>query len=77
MVWTSGTWSYDLDAQMLKRLYRQGQTKPVLVSYLVAKGTIDEDVRLLVDGKHKSQMGLLKALRERVNERASERLSAS
>lgn len=63
MVWTSMTWSLELYQQMVKRLHRQGQKKPVLVSHLVAPGTVDEAVLEALRGKAKGQDALMRALR--------------
>lgn len=66
MVWTSGSWSYELYAQMVKRLHRQGQRGKVFVHRLCMRSTVDDVVMATLDGKHKSQRELLVALRSHV-----------
>jgi SNF2 family DNA or RNA helicase len=66
MIWFGLTWSGELDAQMIGRLHRQGQTRPVVVHRIVAQGTIDEDILLAVRGKAVGQDGLVNAIRRRV-----------
>lgn len=65
VVWFGLTWSNELHAQFNARLYRQGQTKPVVISYLVAEGTVDELILAAVEAKHDSQEVLLNALRRK------------
>lgn len=64
LLWTSGTWSLELAEQMVGRLHRQGQQRPVFVHRLVARDTIDEHVWARVDYKGDRQQGLLDFLRE-------------
>jgi SNF2 family DNA or RNA helicase len=66
MVWTSMSWSYELYAQMVKRLHRQGQTDKVMIHRLVCKDTVDEVVAEVLDGKRTGQNALLAALRARL-----------
>lgn len=72
MVWTSMTWSYELFAQMVKRLHRQGQLKAVMIHLIIAAGTVDEDVRAALLAKHTGQATLMHALRARLKKRLSE-----
>lgn len=65
MVWTSGTWSYEQYAQMVKRLHRQGQAQAVIVHMLVATGTVDETVLATLREKKTGQDALLDALKTR------------
>ncbi|MBR3070196.1 MAG: DEAD/DEAH box helicase family protein, partial [Lachnospiraceae bacterium] len=44
VVWYSLPWSLELYQQANARLYRQGQTKPVIINHLIATGTADENV---------------------------------
>ena len=64
MVFTSTTWSLELYQQMVKRLHRQGQSKPVIVNHLVVPNTIDEVVMMSLATKDKRQAGLMSALIE-------------
>jgi SNF2 family DNA or RNA helicase len=67
MVWYGPTYSLEGYLQMNARLYRQGQTKPVVIHHIVAKGTIDEDIMRVLQTKNATQEGLLVALRHRVH----------
>lgn len=62
-VWTSGTWSLELDDQTVARLYRQGQTKPVIVHRLVCPKTVDEVVVKAIREKTTGQANLVAALK--------------
>lgn len=65
IVWYGLTWSLELYQQANARLYRQGQTKPVIIHHLVAEGTVDEQVMRALQTKDLSQAALLAALKER------------
>ena len=65
VVWYGLTWSLELYQQANARLYRQGQTKPVIIHHLIAKGTVDEQVMRALKSKDTSQAALLAALKER------------
>ena len=65
IVWYGLTWSLELYQQANARLYRQGQTKPVIIHHLVAEGTADEQVMRALQDKDTSQAALLAALKER------------
>ena len=65
VVWYSLPWSLELYQQANARLYRQGQTKPVIIHHLVAEGTVDEDVVESLKAKDTSQEALMAALKER------------
>lgn len=67
MVWYGPTWSLEGYLQMNARLYRQGQTKPVIILHIVAKGTIDETIMGVLQSKNATQEGLLVALRHRID----------
>lgn len=68
VVWYSLPWSLELYQQANARLYRQGQTKPVIINHLIALGTIDEDVVKSLKEKDASQAALMEALKERRKE---------
>jgi len=57
-------WSLELDMQMIARIHRQGQTRPVRVVRIVADGTIDERVLSVLAGKECTQNDLIQALKE-------------
>nr|DAI42744.1 MAG TPA: Chromatin remodeling complex ATPase [Caudoviricetes sp.] len=51
ILWYTVTWSHEVYKQANARLYRQGQTKPVIVQRLITRHTVDERVRQVLDGK--------------------------
>lgn len=63
MVWTSMTWALELYQQMVKRLHRQGQGHPTVVTHLVAAGTVDDAVLGVLREKARGQAALLRRLR--------------
>lgn len=65
-VWYGLTWSLEAYIQLVGRLHRQGQTKPVRNHLLVASKTADEDVLQVISGKNRSQTGLLDAMKRRI-----------
>lgn len=65
VVWYSLPWSLELYQQANARLYRQGQTKPVIINHLITEGTVDEDVMRSLKAKDTSQAALMEALKER------------
>ncbi len=67
LVWFSLTWSLELYQQTIGRLYRQGQkSKSVVVTRIVAKDTIDEDVIRALDKKERTQDALIEAVKAHV-----------
>ncbi len=65
IVWYSIPWNLELYQQANARLYRQGQTKPVIINRLVAEGTVDERVIQSLNNKDMTQAALMTALKER------------
>jgi len=63
IVWFGLNWSLELYQQFNARLHRQGQTKPVRVIHIVAKGGIDERVLLALKNKAKTQYDLIEYLK--------------
>lgn len=59
-------WSLELYQQLIARLDRQGQIKPVILHLLVCMGTIDEDVIGSLSTKETVQNVLMKAVRARI-----------
>lgn len=55
MCWMTLPWNYEVYEQSIDRLYRQGQTKPVVNHILQAKGTIDSYVRKVLKSKGMTQ----------------------
>lgn len=62
LVWTTVPWSLELYEQTNARLFRQGQTEPVTIIHLAAKGTIDEQVMRALDTKATTQTALVDAV---------------
>lgn len=65
IVWYGLTWSLESYQQVNARLYRQGQTKNVIIHHLVNEGTVDEDVMKALERKDRGQEALLQALKAR------------
>jgi SNF2 family DNA or RNA helicase len=62
-VWYDLPWSSENYIQANARIYRQGQTKPVLIHHLIAKKTIDEKVVQALEGKIGLQDALMESLK--------------
>lgn len=61
--WYTLTWSLEEYDQLNRRVYRQGQTRGVVVHHLIAKDTVDERVVEVLQGKDRTQRGLLNLLK--------------
>lgn len=68
IVWFGLTWSLEYYQQTRARLYRQGQTKRVIVHHIVAKGTMDEQVLKALTGKAATQNDLMEAVKARIEQ---------
>ena len=66
VIWYTLTWSLELYQQANARLYRQGQTRPVIVHRLLVQGGADEDVAKALAGKDETQAALIEALKARI-----------
>ena len=66
MIWFGLTWSLELYQQTIARLYRQGQTKTVVVHHIVTEGTIDELMLVSLDRKEKKQDALIDAVKAQI-----------
>ena len=66
IVWFGETWSLELYQQANARLYRQGQSKPVIVHHLITVGTLDEDVVKSLANKEDGQEALMQAIKARI-----------
>jgi hypothetical protein len=62
-VWFGLNWSLELYQQANKRLHRPGQKETVVIHHLVCRGTIDERVMNVLQGKEQTQDALLNALK--------------
>ncbi len=67
VVWFTLTWSLEEYDQFNRRVYRQGQEKPVIIHHLIATNTIDETVYEALQAKDTAQSGFLNALKQRIN----------
>lgn len=65
LVWFGLTWNLEDYLQFNARLHRQGQTKPVAINHIIAKGCIDEVVMKMLTEKKVSLYNLLESLKER------------
>lgn len=63
LIWMGLTWSLELYQQCNARLWRQGQTKTVIIQHVITKGTIDEDVLKALEKKDCTQEALLTAVK--------------
>lgn len=66
MIWFGLTWSLELYQQTIARLFRQGQTKTVVVHHIVTEGTIDELMLVSLDRKEKRQDALIDAVKAQI-----------
>lgn len=62
LIWYTIPWSLEEYQQCNARLYRQGQTEPVVIHHILTKGTIDEKVLKSIDTKDMSQAKLIDAV---------------
>lgn len=67
IIWYSTPWSLELYLQANARLYRQGQTKPVMIFRLVAKKTHDTRVVGALKRKNTGQEALMEATKALIN----------
>ena len=63
IVWYTLTWNLELYCQANARLHRQGQTRPVMIYYLMADGTMDSRVMGCIGSKNNVQTSLLDAVK--------------
>ena len=66
-------WTLELYQQANARLYRQGQTKPVIAHLLVVQGGVDEDVAAALHDKGDTQESLMQALKARIERAKGEK----
>lgn len=59
-------WTLELYQQANARLYRQGQTKPVIVHQMAVQGTMDEAVVAALHAKGDTQDNLMEALKAKI-----------
>jgi len=61
--WFGLTWSLEEHIQFNARVYRQGQTKPVVIHYLAMQDTVDEDIAKALASKADVQAAILNRLK--------------
>lgn len=66
VIYYSLTWNLEDYIQFYRRVWRQGQSKKVVVHHLVMKGTVDEDVLSVLKDKDINQNKLLNYFKQRV-----------
>lgn len=66
VVWFDQIWSLEEDQQANARVHRQGQTKRIVVSRLVAEDTMDEDAVTALVRKAAGQEALMDAVKARI-----------
>jgi SNF2 family DNA or RNA helicase len=63
LIWYTIPWSLEEYQQTNARLYRQGQTEPVVIHHLLTAGTIDTNIIRAINKKDMSQAALMDAVR--------------
>lgn len=63
LVWFTTPWSLELYQQANARLYRQGQTEPVVITHIATAGTIDTRVIRALETKRTTQDDLFSAVK--------------
>lgn len=63
LIWYGLTWSLELYQQTNARLWRQGQTDPVVIHHIITENTIDEDILAALKRKNKAQTALINAVK--------------
>ncbi len=61
--WFGLTWSLEEHIQFNARVYRQGQSKPVVIHYLAVQDTVDEDIAQALSTKADVQSAILNRLK--------------
>ena len=63
VVWYTLTWSLEDYDQLNRRVYRQGQTRGVIIHHIIAANTVDEDVLAALTSKDTTQKNFLSKLK--------------
>lgn len=77
LVWFGIPWSYEHYSQMIGRLHRQGQQKPVLNNFIVAKNTVEERVVEALEAKGQTEASFLKSLVKNIRSAHGEKRAES
>ncbi len=64
LAWLTVPWSLELYQQMIGRIYRQGQTQPIMIHTIQAKATVDLAVARANRRKANTQDDMMKTLKE-------------
>lgn len=72
IIWFGQTWSLELYQQFNARLYRQGQSQPVVINHILVKGTHDEDVIQVLKNKDRKQNMLMESIKAKINKYKSQ-----
>jgi len=64
LLWYGLTWNLEHYIQLIDRLYRQRQEKPVFVHHLLFRNTVDEVIYAALIEKNRTQTSLLEALKQ-------------
>lgn len=67
LIWYTVPWSLEEYLQCNARLYRQGQTEPVIIHHILTAKTIDSHILQAIDKKDMSQNALLDAVKAELN----------
>lgn len=67
LIWYTMYWSLEQYEQTNARIYRQGQTSPVVIHHLITRHTIDEKVLRALTKKDISQTALIEAIQAEIN----------
>lgn len=62
LIWYGIPWSWEHYSQMVGRLHRQGQKKPVINTFIVAKDTVENDVIQALETKEENEASFLQNL---------------
>ena len=68
IIWYSPIWDLELYQQANARLYRMGQTRPVVIHHILCEDTLDDRVLNVLNGKNQVQASLIEALKAYVKE---------
>lgn len=66
IIWYTLSWSLEEYLQANARIYRQGQTEPIIIHQLLTKDTVDEGILLTLEQKDSVENALLKAVELKV-----------
>jgi len=62
VIFHSLTWNLDYYEQLIRRVWRQGQSERIGVHHIIARHTIDEVIMKVIKEKGRTQQSLLNAL---------------